>query len=385
MNRSAAMDSRTSRAGHEWSWLPIIAGLLLVLAGCSGSNGPAKDRIVAGVNVTALFAPPSASERLAVQQDWASRDVVPHDITLVDSAHLSLGFAKASVRIVSFQVDGILEYGGIIVPDSAKLGQTPVLVYCHPGDAGENVNQVLSIIPYALGATSGDFIYVIPSFRGEDLTFQGIAHHSAGEPSPWDRDVDDARALLTATLSTTPEADSTRVGAVGFSRGGCVAMLLGERDTRIDLAVDFFGPTDFFSEFTQGVVEDALQDSLRDLPGLADLDDQVIQPLKNEQITIAQARSEILRRSPVYFLDRLPPTQGHHGTIDDIVPVSEALRLQQALLDAGMLDPDYHVYIYPGGGHDPLTLDGSFGRARNFLQRLTTPPASVAAIVGTPR
>ncbi len=375
---------KTRRKGGSCLRFILITGFFS-LAGCSGSNGPTKDHIVAGVNFTALFAPPSAAEKRAVQEDWSSRDATPHDIAVVDSAHLVLGIANASVRVVAFRIADVLEYGAIVIPDSARLGQTPVLVYCHPGDAGENVNDVLAIIPYALGATSADFIYVIPSFRGEDLTFQGVVHHSAGEPSPWDRDVDDARALLTVTLTMIPAADSTRVGAVGLSRGGGVAMLLGERDSRIDLIVEFFGPTDFFSEFTQSVVKDALQGSLRDLPGLTDLDAQVIQPLKNAQITIAQARLEILRRSPVYFLDQLPATQGHHGTADDIVPVSEALRLQQALLDAGLLYPDYHVYIYQNGEHDPLTLDGSFGRARTFLQRLMAPPTVLAAVPGVQR
>jgi dipeptidyl aminopeptidase/acylaminoacyl peptidase len=355
----------------------LIAGFLSI-SGCSGTNGPSKDHIVAGVNLTALFAPPTSVEKTAIRQDWSSRDATPHEVAVVDSAHVALGFTGASVRVIAFHVGGVLEYGAIIVPDSAAVRQTPVVVYCHPGDGGEDVNYVLSIIPYALVATSGDFIYVIPSFRGEPLYFQSIAHNSAGTPSPWDRDVDDASALLTATFAITPTADSTRVGAVGFSRGGGVALLLGERDSRVDLVVEFFGPTDFFSEFTQGVVEDALQDSLRDLPGLTDLNTQVIQPLKTGQITIGQARLEILRRSPVYFLDRLPPTQGHHGTADEIVPVSEGLRLQQALTDAGMLDPDYHIYIYQGGGHDPTTLDGSFGRARSFLQRLVTHTASFA-------
>jgi dienelactone hydrolase len=180
-------------------------------------------------------------------------------------------------------------------------------------------------------------------------------------------------------FSVIPAADPDRIAAVGFSRGACVAMLMGIRDPRVDLVIEFFGPTDFYSPFTEEIVADALTGTLRELPGVSTLNEIVIQPLKAGSLSPAEARMEMLRRSPVYFVDILPPTQGHHGTSDNVVPVSEAQLLQNAFADAGLTTPDYSVFLYNGGGHNPVTLSGSFERARSFLARLTSPPLAASS------
>jgi len=183
------------------------------------------------------------------------------------------------------------------------------------------------LLPFVLEDDLDDYVFVIPSFRAERLTFGGVNYLSDGPPSPWDRDVDDALALLNVAVATTPEADDTRVGVIGFSRGACVAMLMAERDPRIDVVVEFFGPTDFFGPFVQEVTREALLGTLRDLPGLAYLNNTLIQPLKNGDLTIDEVRLEMVRRSPVYFAELLPQLQVHHGTADNTVPVGEAERL----------------------------------------------------------
>ncbi len=83
---------------------------------------------------------------------------------------------------------------------------------------------------------------------------------------------------------------------------------MAERDFRIDLVVEFSGPTDFFGPFVQEVTEEALRDTLGDLPGLEFLND------------------EYIRRSPICYADRLPQLQVHHGTADETVPLGEAER-----------------------------------------------------------
>jgi dipeptidyl aminopeptidase/acylaminoacyl peptidase len=216
-----------------------------------------------------------------------------------------------------------------------------------------------------------EFVFVAPSFRSEPLIYDGTTYLSEGAPSPWDRDVDDALALLSVTLSgLVPEADPGRVGVIGFSRGANVALLMAERDTRIDLVVEFFGPTDFFGPFAQDVVEEALRGQLRDLPGLDYLNTQFIQPLKRGELTIADVRPELVRRSPVLYAGRLPPLQVHHGTDDEVVPVGEAERLIEVMQGLGRGEPEFEYYIYEGGTHNPLTLSGSLERTRDFAGRL---------------
>jgi hypothetical protein len=70
-------------------------------------------------------------------------------------------------------------------------------------------------------------------------------------------------------------------------------------------------------------------------------------------------------------LSREPSPQGHHGTLDDVVPVSEAELLKAAFIAEGKPSTDYTVYIHTGGSHNPLTMLGSFVLARGFLSRLS--------------
>jgi dipeptidyl aminopeptidase/acylaminoacyl peptidase len=253
----------------------------------------------------------------------------------------------------------------------ADPGSLPILVYSHGGDQGENLDLSLLFIPTILGSAIDDFVFVVPSFRSEPLRFAGTTYQSDGEPSPWDWDVDDALSLVEVALATTPEADPERIGVLGFSRGANVAMLMAIRDPRIDTVVEFFGPTDFFGSFVRVVVEDALAGTVRNLPGADFLNSEFIQPLNSGLLTEDEVRLEMLRRSPVYFANRLPELQVHHGTEDVVVPVEEAQRLIQVMQGLGRGEPGFQHFIYEGGGHDPLSLSGSLSRTQAFLARLS--------------
>lgn len=355
----------------------IISGSLPGCSGSSTSSGD-EDRIVEGVNLTELFKPPTAGEQQVILNDWNSRTHAAASVSTVSQFPVSLGGTASTLRIISHSVDGNTHFGAVLSPDNASPGTLPVVVYLHGGDDGVDVSELLQVLPVALASSQDDYVYVVPSFRSEELRYSGVTHTSTGAPSPWDRDVDDVLSLIDAALTVSPAADEDRIGLVGFSRGACVAMIAGIRDPRIDLVIEFFGPTDFFSPWTEDIFADALEGTLRDLPGLSVLNEDVVQPLKDGSLTFAQARLEMLRRSPSYFVDRLPPTQVHHGTLDNVVPVSEAQLLRSAFNAEGLSSPDYSVFIYSGGGHNPITLLGSFERARGFLGRLSNPSQSIA-------
>jgi len=348
---------------------------LLLLDGCSNSTSPPSDWIVEGVNLTELFAPPTEAEIEAVESDWENRDPGIEDSATVKRKTVGAG-SLFDIRIVAHRVDGALHYGAICTPVGASATSKAVLMYCHGGDDGEDIDDLLFLLNLAFGGVPDDFVYVIPSFRSEPIHFDGATYVSEGEPSPWDRDVDDTMALLSLALASEPAADPERVGVIGFSRGACVGMLMAIRDPRVDLVVEYFGPVDFFGGFVQGVTANALKGDLRDLPGLADLNETLIQPLKNGELTPDAVRLAMLRRSPVYFAEMLPLLQLHHGTADVTVPVSEAQRLIGVMTELGRTPPEFESYIYQGGGHTPL-LPGSLDRALDFLERLV-PPASLA-------
>jgi len=356
--------------------LPFLLSLLVLASACDDAAGPG-DRIVEGVDLDLLFAEPSQAEVSAVAGEWENRDVSAQNVQEVVTSTEAIGGTSATLRIVSHDVGGVTHYGAILVPDGAAAGSLPVLVYTHGGDGGVDVDELLSLLPVILGDLAAEFVLAAPAFRSEPLVFDGVEYLSEGPPSPWDLDVDDALALLNVVLATTPEADPGRIAVVGFSRGACVALLMAERDARIDPVVEFFGPTDFLGPFVQEVVEEALRGSPRDLPGLAYLDSAFIQPLKNGELTIEDVRPELVRRSPVYFAQRLPQVQVHHGSEDETVPVGEAQRLIEVMQGLGRGEPEFEFYLYEGGTHDPLTLSGSIPRTRDFLSRML--PGAVAA------
>ena len=120
----------------------------------------------------------------------------------------------------------------------------------------------------------------------------------------------------------------------------------------------------------QDVVEEALLGSQRDLPGLDFLDEQFIQAIKRGEMTELEARPELIRRSSVLFIDRIPDLQIHHGNLDMIVPVSQGKSLETAMLAAGRGPSNFESYFYALGQHSPLSLEGSLDRSVEFLSRL---------------
>jgi dipeptidyl aminopeptidase/acylaminoacyl peptidase len=348
---------------------------------CADAATAPADRIVEGVNVTRLFARPSQAEIDAILGEWATRDPQARAIQEIESSTIFLDTTPAALRIVSHEVDGVRHVGAIVAPANAAPASLPVLVVAHGGDNGVDLDGALQLLDIALGDLRDDFVLVAPSFRSEPLSFSGRQYVSEGEPSPWDRDVDDALALLNVALTTTPAADAERIGVLGLSRGACVGLLMAIRDPRIDLVIEFFGPTDFFGPFVQEVAEEALRGQPRNLPGVNHLNGTVIEPLKRGELTIADARPELLRRSPVYFARLLSQVQVHHGTADVVVPVGEATRLIEVMRALGRTAPAFESYIYVGGGHDPLSLPGSVERSLGFLRRLLGVPGAVGQVV----
>ncbi|HUU44535.1 MAG TPA: dienelactone hydrolase family protein, partial [Acidobacteriota bacterium] len=314
---------------RQWRNAGLATCLVLILTACGGSStgSDQTDRFVAGVNVTQLFAAPTTAELEAVRTLWQDRDVSAQGVTVEATVPITLGGTPATARVISHTVGGVRHYGAILTPDNAPPGTLPVLMYSHESNDGIDVDALLDYASLAFDDLVDQFVFVVPSFRSEHLTVGGTTYESEGDPSPWGHDVDDALALLNAAIATTPEADPERVGVLGFSRGATVGMLASIRDPRIDLVVAYYGPTDFLGPFVEELVIETLEGNPRDLPGVNDLNATLIQPLKDGERTIADVRSELIRRSPIHFAADLPQLQLHHSSGDPIVPVGETERL----------------------------------------------------------
>ena len=342
--------------------LALLVLLAFTFTACDSNE---SDRIVGGVDLDRLFAAPTAAEKATVLADWNARDVAARLGSVVQTDTASGGGRKFNVAIVLHTVAGTRQYGAILTPRSGT-GTLPVVVYAHGGDGGTSVAEAATLAG-TLSPPGQDFVWVVPAFRDEPLKWGSQTYQSEGPASPWDYDVDDALALLNVALEGPYRADADRIGVVGISRGGDVALLMAVRDSRVKRVLDLFGPTDFFGPYVQAIVEDALGGGDRALPGFDVLNARFIQPLRAGTVTPEQMRLELLRRSPVYFTDRLPAVQVQHGAADDVVDVSQSRRLASVMQGR----PGFSYFEWAGGVHNPLSFPINWlAEAQTFLGAL---------------
>lgn len=331
--------------------------LLGSAAGCATRMPP----VTAERLLDRLFVPPARHEIAAVEAEWARRDTRAHD-TRVQWQHEDGDGTRTLV--LSHTVNGARHYGAVRIPGGKPGRKLPVLVIAHGGQRGTTALQFFRTGPLASG-----WIQVLPSYRSERLFVTPLRwYRSEAPPSPWDRDVDDALALVNAVLQEVPESDGTRIAALGYSRGAGVALLMAIRDRRIRGVVDYSGPTDFLLPEVRRLANRALRSSIPRLPGAGYLADSVLFALRDGRISAERARMELLRRSPAYFAHRLPPTQIHHGTEDPEVSVAHSRRLNAALRNLGRAAPRWPAFFYPGAGHRPRSLPGNRARTEEFLE-----------------
>ena len=366
----------TLRKRFQRSWLlPLV--LAFSLAACdSGDTGggdpPPEEEgnIVAGVDFDVLFAPPTSGTLQAIQAEWASRTYPAVDFTVEASQE---GDA-ATIYVVSHtqqdQTGPFTHYGVVRVPNGAS--NLPVLNYHHGGDDGFSASETLASLA-AFGPAADAAVIVFPVYRSEAITDAlGQTYQAGGQPSPWDRDVDDSIALMNGVLTQfDDETDDGRIGAVGFSRGGAVAMLSTLRDNRIQAVSDFFGPTDFFTGSIQQLAQillagtDQQREFVFGVPGAEALYNGFLLPLAQGQVPIEQVRTQLALRSAAYFTADLPALQVHHGTADQVVPFDHFQSIQAKATASARTEPSEFI-SYEGIGHTTEGMD--FGRFATFMQ-----------------
>ncbi len=167
-------------------------------------------------------------------------------------------------------------------------GKYPAIIALH-GSGG--IRESWSEQPSKLMAGQGYSVFVIHYFErtGTSWADQETTHRHFPD---WMRTVGDAITFA----SGNPSVDANRVGLLGFSLGGYLALSVASVDPRVKAVVEFFG----------GMPEE--------LQGF----------------------------------NRMPPVLILHGEEDRVVPVTEATRLQQLLERAGT---PYEMKLYPGAGH----------------------------------
>lgn len=328
-----------------------------------------------------LFAPPTAEEVRQVRRDWRGRDLSPKEVTEVRQTTLDTDHGAFRMRVISHLVHGKRHYSAILVPADATPGCCPVMLdvrgirwdyRSRRLTAGLGTLQILR-------DAAPRFVIAVPGLRGEALEIDGETYLSEGDRTDgWDGAADDSIALLSVVLETVPEADPERAGIFGLSRGASVALLAAARDPRIDCAVAWAGPADWFRLIgTWGwTFEEEVREGLRQRwqPGQGSgsaaqfIEWFLRRPIDDGLPSLPEVRARVTASSPLYFADSLPPSDLHYGVEDRSVVVANGAAFRNRLNELGRTAPDYRVTLHPRAAHTmpyPLAYDQS----RDFLLR----------------
>lgn len=321
--------------------LPLFILLCSMLACSCSENGEYLDNF----DRNALFAKPTQGELEAVKQDWLARDLTPSHYA-TEQTYQILGNGTV-LKFISFHVSGLKEYGALLIPASDKTLPVRMLLGGFSREIKTNVVQLQVDEAFS----DKHFILAIPALRGQSLRIilNGTTYESPiceGEHrDAFDEATDDALAFLNVIDSLEPLADVNRVSVRGGSRGGTVALLMGERDDRVKIAIDIAGPTDLIT----------LTDIHENDPTYQY---QFLEALVNKTSTMEQVRHKLIASSPIFFAEDLPFTQLHMAENDQIVPLSQGIALKTEI-ETFEVEPFFQLFIYPGRDHTNIATDNN--------------------------
>jgi len=252
----------------------------------------------------------------------------------------------------------------------ADASSRPALVWVHEDIRGHLYEHY---IPYIREATARGFVVIAPEYRGSigygEKYYDAIDYGGA--------EVDDVAAAVGALRARYSEVDCHRIGVIGWSHGGMIAMLSVFRNPGLFRSAAAIVPvTNLIERVERKGVEKQLA---------------LIDPAHRVFAANPEARPEVYReRSPLFQIDKLKiPLLVHVAKNDQDVEFEEDMPLVEALR---MLKPQLavtKVYDHPIGGHmfdrrvnrltwepenNPEQVD-SWKRIWRFLDRTLTPPA----------
>jgi uncharacterized protein (TIGR03067 family) len=329
-------------------------------------------------------APPTAAELARVRSEWKSRDLVPRDTRKEHETHLNVNGVALQATVISYRIHSQRNFGVVLVPVGAKNRSCPVLVELKGVSPSYFPLRVPGgiLTPSILGADLRKFVVFLPAVRGEQLLFDGKTYQCEGDPDDsWDGATDDAISFITAGLEFCPQADANRIVAFGKSRGGAVAMLLGERDPRVRAIVSWSGPVGWIENMTQmgwsqfELVREGLSTQAPPNSPAGQAIRTFFKPAISGKMNLIQTRDRLIASSPIYFVSHLPPAQLHYGANDFTVATEEGRSIEAILARLGSKRPDISVLYEEDGGHD-LNPRISVPTTKDFLLKYTAEEAS---------
>ncbi len=315
----------------------LIVIFIIFLYSCGGQNSDVNSTTGTNAETKDSFSYRSSTqeELNEIKIIWAQRDLSAKEVSIAYE-HTE---GEVNVKIYEHKVGSNKHYGAIITPTNPSNAKLPVELSL---DGLDQTNPSITIENNLL-YFKGNTVLVVPAFRGRTMRYNGLSFVADGDScDAWDGATDDTIALVNVLEATTPLANMKRILATGYSRGGNIALLMAERDSRIHTVIDGAGPVDFY------------RNEVKERYGYQ----YQCQFFDNK--TESQARQKMLSSSPLRFnfLPNVKQVYIFHGGNDTTVPLWNPAEMNAHLLTQGI---SAKYFIYDGFGH------GDIWKSQNFL------------------
>ena len=198
-----------------------------------------------GIDLHALFAPPTETELISVMATWDTFDMTSNSIHQIESFMIGTSFQKRRVQVVMHQAEGRQHFEGIALPinfDSTQI--YPLMIW------GEGLSQDNPLVDLENGYGLGfgrmlpNHFILIPSFRGQSLkTENGIYCSDGFFGDVYNGATDDALRFMQVAFDLfNSSLDKERLSIYCGSRGVAAAPLAGIRYPNLSKVVSQSGP-----------------------------------------------------------------------------------------------------------------------------------------------
>ena len=216
--------------------------------------------------------------------------------------------------------------------DAAAPSNRPAIVWVHEDVRGHLYEHY---IPYIREAVSRGYVVIAPEYRGSigygEKFYDAIDYGGA--------EVDDVAAAVEVLRKRYPEVDSHRVGIIGWSHGGMIALLSVFRNPSLFRSAAAIVPV---SNLIERVERKGIERQLA-----------IIDPAHRVFGSSPQSQPDIYKeRSPLFQVDKLRiPLLVHVARNDQDVEIDEDMPLVEALRARKPRLAVTKVYDNPIGGH----------------------------------
>ncbi len=278
--------------------------------------------------------------RLLARDDFT----IPADLLDADGHALPAYAWLDSVTInhITYASDGLRVSGHLITPRAT--GPHPCVIYNRGGNRDFGANSPRRVALRLARFASWGYTVIATQYRGVDGG-EGVEEFGGSE-------IDDVLNLIPVLASLPAVADTSRMGMVGFSRGGMTTYLALSRTCRIKGAAVVGGVSDAFATISaRPDMETYVYAEL--LPGYP-----------------AHKEAALKARSPVQWPERLCPTTPLlllHGASDWRVGVDQSIRMAEGLL---RVKHPVRLVVFEGADHGLTEFRiEAYGMIRSWLDR----------------